>query len=503
MFKENTDFTGSETSYDKVNLKYYTNPETFDEFVGNDENIDLLRVSIMASNKMKRPLDHILLIGPAGTGKTTLARIIAREKGGRIVEQIGPQLKQPFEIANILFSLKHNDILFIDEIHRMDQAVQEMLYGAMQDFKLGDTILPQFTLIGATTLVGKLTSPLVARFGLKIRLKYYSVENISRILKKAIINMDLNVSDEAIEKIAGCSRQTPRIAIRILKRVFDRTLVDNPKYDVNDRLSIVLEDVTKTLDNLKIDDNGLEDLHREYMDFLVLQYPHPVGSKTIAQSLDVDIATLEDYIEPWLVYKGFVTRTLSGRILSRYVINMKKYGIGDKIRELNNGNIPESKYHRNTTTRVKSININDMNLPFGGIGGNRGMPSSQCNLQSDINNRNNVNNGLYKTTGTEYQELLRNEFVQKELDDDIKERFDIKLSRHISYLKENIEKDPKHMIGVPLSAIKKQIGNLAQLNTKIIIGGIKYVFAKNGLCIENITDTKNNDDVILTISTMK
>lgn len=309
-------------------------PITFDEFVGQTKIVENLKIFIESAKIRKQPLDHVLLAGPPGLGKTTLAYIIARELGVNIRATSAPLLDKA-DIASILTSLEGNDILFIDEIHRLPPAIEEILYPAMEDRSLDIVIgqgmgakaikinLALFTMIGATTRTGLLTSALRDRFGIPIRLNYYNREDLKRIAVRTSRILKCAVSDEAAYEIAERSRRTPRIVNRLLKRVTDFATVDK-------REMIDLEITRYALKQLDIDDIGLDEMDRKILRAIIEKYDGgPVGVKTIAISVGEEIDTLEDFYEPFLVQAGLLNRTPRGRVATRIAyehlgINYKK-----------------------------------------------------------------------------------------------------------------------------------------------------------------------------------
>jgi Holliday junction DNA helicase RuvB len=297
-------------------------PVTFDEFVGQTKIVENLKVFIKSAKMRRQALDHVLLAGPPGLGKTTLAYIIARELGVNIRTTSAPLLDKA-DIASILTSLEGNDILFIDEIHRLPPAIEEILYPAMEDRSLDIVIgqgmgakaikinLALFTMIGATTRTGLLTSALRDRFGIPIRLNYYGREDLKRIATRTAKILGCTVSDEAAYEIAERSRRTPRIVNRLLKRVTDFATVDK-------REVIDLEITRYALKQLDIDDIGLDEMDRKILRAIIEKYDGgPVGIKTIAITVGEEIDTLEDFYEPFLVQAGLLNRTPRGRVATR------------------------------------------------------------------------------------------------------------------------------------------------------------------------------------------
>ena len=295
-------------------------PERLSEYIGQDHIKDILEVSINASKMRGDTLDHILLYGPPGLGKTTLAQIISNEMESNIRIITGNSIEKSGDIASILTSLENGDILFIDEIHRIPKVAEETIYSAMEDFKLhimvnrgldSDTItidLPRFTLIGATTRSGLLSKPLRDRFIHNYRMEFYSVEDLQKIVINTITKFGKNIDDESAIEIARRSRGTPRIAINISKKIRDYADHHNRDIDI---------DFTKeVLNRLNIDERGLDSVDMKYLKILE-EIDKPISIKTLSAILSEDIRTIEEVIEPYLLEKGYILKTNRGRILNR------------------------------------------------------------------------------------------------------------------------------------------------------------------------------------------
>lgn len=300
-------------------LEITLRPRDFDSYIGQEKLKQNLKLAISASKKRSEPIDHVLLYGPPGLGKTTMASVIANEMGAQIRITSGPAIERSGDLASLLTNLKDNDVLFIDEIHRLNRNVEEVLYSAMEDFKLDIMIgkgpsarslrldLPKFTIIGATTKAGALAAPLRDRFGIIHRLEFYSENEIEQIINRAASILGTDINKDAAKELAKRSRLTPRIANRLLKRVRDYA-------DVNGDGIIDTVITEKTLKLLEIDENGLDNVDRALLRAIIDNYDGgPVGVETLAALLAEDRQTIEDFIEPYLMQLGLLERTPRGR----------------------------------------------------------------------------------------------------------------------------------------------------------------------------------------------
>ena len=298
-------------------------PATLESYIGQESVKENMRVFIQAAKQRKEALDHVLLYGPPGLGKTTLSNIIANEMDVNIKTTSGPAIERPGDMAAVLNSLNEGDILFIDEIHRLNRMIEEILYPAMEDFVIDIMIgkgpgarsvrldLPRFTLIGATTRIGLLTAPLRDRFGVVQRLEPYSVENLKIILKRSAAVLQVEMEEGGAEEIARRSRWTPRLANRMLKRVRDFAQV---RYD-----GVITEEVARfALDLLDIDKVGLDQTDRKMLLTMIEKFGGgPVGLDTLAASINEESETIEDVYEPYLLQLGYIQRTPRGRVVTR------------------------------------------------------------------------------------------------------------------------------------------------------------------------------------------
>jgi Holliday junction DNA helicase RuvB len=304
------------------NPEYSLRPNNLNDFIGQEGLKDNLKVFIESAKKRNSAIDHILFFGPPGLGKTTLSQIISKELAVGFKATSGPILAKAGDLAAILTNLKEKDVLFIDEIHRMNRLVEEILYPAMEDFQLDIMIgegpaarsiridLPHFTLIGATTRSGMLSSPLRDRFGIPLRLDFYRREELQIIILKNAQRLNIQISEDGTEEIARRSRGTPRIAVRLLKRVRDFAVVKDTK-----TIDRTIADIA--LKNLNIDENGLDSLDRKYLECIFEFYNGgPVGIETLAAVLSEKKDTLEEVIEPYVLQSGLIQRTARGRVLT-------------------------------------------------------------------------------------------------------------------------------------------------------------------------------------------
>lgn len=310
--------TGEELESDGLDASL--RPVSLDEYIGQDEIKENLRVFIGAAKIRDEALDHVLLYGPPGLGKTTLAHIIANELGSNIKTASGPSLEKGGDLAAVLSTLEPGDVLFIDEIHRMPKFVEEILYPAMEDYELDIIIgadgksrsikidLPPFTLVGATTRAGDLSSPLRDRFGIISKLNYYKDEELQQIVKRTGRVLSMNIEDDAALEIAKRCRKTPRVANRLFKRVRDFALVKGD--------AVIGHEITvDSLKRLKVDEYGLDQIDIEYLEALINKFNGgPVGVETIATAIGEEVTTIEDVVEPFLLQEGFIKRTPRGRM---------------------------------------------------------------------------------------------------------------------------------------------------------------------------------------------
>ena len=311
--------TPNDDSDDEVRLEVSLRPQKFSEYIGQERLKKNLKLAIDAAKKRSEPIDHVLLYGPPGLGKTTMAGVIANEMGVGLRVTAGPAIERAGDLASILTNLQDGDILFIDEIHRLSRAVEEILYSAMEDFKLDIVIgkgpaarsvrldLPKFTVIGATTRTGSLAAPLRDRFGHLYRLEFYEPQDLKKIISRSANILNTEIADNAAKSLSERSRQTPRIANRLLKRVRDYA-------DVNGD-GIIDENLTAAaLNMLEIDELGLDPADRQMLAAMYENYAdRPIGLSTISALTGDEVSTIEDFYEPYLLQIGFIERTPRGR----------------------------------------------------------------------------------------------------------------------------------------------------------------------------------------------
>lgn len=313
------EYVDEESEIEEVTLR----PQTIEEYIGQEKVKENLKVYISSAIKRGEPLDHVLLYGPPGLGKTTLATIISNEMGSNIKITSGPAIEKAGDLAAILTNLKPNDVLFIDEIHRLNKAVEEVLYPALEDFRLDIVIgkgpsarsigldLPKFTLVGATTKAGSLSSPLRDRFGIIQRLDLYSEKELAKIIQRSANILNININEEAALELGSRSRGTPRIANRLLKRIRDFAQFE-------ERNDIDYDIAKRALAKLEIDEIGLDNTDRQMLKAIITKFGGgPVGLSTLAASIGEDRDTIEDYYEPFLMQIGFLSRSPRGRIATK------------------------------------------------------------------------------------------------------------------------------------------------------------------------------------------
>ncbi len=314
-------------SFEEESAEVNLRPSSWDDYIGQEKIKKNLKVFIEASKKRNEALDHILFYGPPGLGKTTLSYLISSEMNSNIKITAGPMIEKSGDLAAILTNLEEGDILFIDEIHRLSPAVEEILYPAMEDYRLDIIIgsgpaaqtvkidLPRFTLIGATTRAGMLSNPLRERFGMHFRMQFYTHEELAKIIQIASIKLNKFCEDDAALEISKRSRGTPRVALRLLRRVRDFAEVENEK-------SIYLKRCQYALDELGVNDSGFDEMDINLLELLVSNRGKPMGLSTISAALSEDEGTIEDAIEPYLLANGYIERTARGRVASAKTYEM-------------------------------------------------------------------------------------------------------------------------------------------------------------------------------------
>jgi len=323
LLKANPIIANTQESEEDVVLSISLRPKKFTEFVGHKDIVDNLKIAIQAAKQRKEPLEHVLLSGPPGLGKTSLSHIISHEMGAKITATSGPAIERAGDLIGILTNLEKGDILFIDEIHRMSKVVEEFLYPAMESFQIDFVIdkgpyaktikfnLKPFTLIGATTRTGLLAAPLRGRFGIFYSLDFYKIEDLAKIIKNSSQLLTVQINDDACLEIAKRARGTPRIANRLLRRVRDYAQV--LKIEKVDQVV-----ASKILDDLGIDQAGFDDLDRKVLKLILESFNGgPVGIESLAASLNEEVDTIADTVEPYLLKAGYLKRTSRGRIAAK------------------------------------------------------------------------------------------------------------------------------------------------------------------------------------------
>lgn len=307
---------GYSSDYEEISLR----PQTIDEYIGQANSKGNLRIFMEAANKRNEALDHVLLYGPPGLGKTTLAHVIANEMHGNIKVVSGPSIEKTGDLAAVLSQIEEGDVLFIDEIHRLPRIVEEMLYSAMEDYYINVVIgkdaqarsirldLPAFTLVGATTRAGDLSAPLRDRFGITLKLEYYNEEELFRIITRTAKVYDTGIEPLAAKELAKRSRGTPRIANRLFRRIRDFATLENDGV-------ITLKIALNALDALQVDSLGLDNVDIKFLNGIIERFKGgPVGLEAVASAIGEEVMTLEDVSEPYLLQIGFINRTPRGRV---------------------------------------------------------------------------------------------------------------------------------------------------------------------------------------------
>lgn len=337
MYDEDNRLITSSKFQDDIEVENTLRPQTIDEYIGQEKVKSNLKVYMYAANQRKEPLDHVLLYGPPGLGKTTLAHIISNEMNAQIKVTSGPAIEKAGDLASILTNINEGDIVFIDEIHRINKSVEEILYPAMEDFALDFIIgkgpsarsvrlsLPKFTLIGATTRAGNLSSPLRDRFGVMFRLDMYKDQELEKIVKRSAKILNINIDDDAALEIAKRSRGTPRISNRLLKRVRD--------YATYEKKKVVDVDITKkSLKLMDIDELGLDITDRQLLISMIEKFSGgPVGLDTLSASTGEEVITISDVYEPYLIQLGFIARTPRGRVCLKRAYEHLGYDVPQEV----------------------------------------------------------------------------------------------------------------------------------------------------------------------------
>lgn len=327
--------TGESQPTDKA-VDHALRPQTLDEMIGQERLRDKIQILVAAARQRDEPLDHVLLYGPPGLGKTTLSHVLAHEMNGNLKVSAGPAIAKAGDLAAILTNLRKGDILFIDEIHRLSSVVEEVLYPAMEDFSLNIVVgsgpgarniqlsLPRFTVVGATTRLAMLTSPLRARFGVVERFDYYDVAALKEIIIRAAALLNTPVRNDGALEIARRSRGTPRVALRLLRRVRDYAQVKG-----NGEIDLEIAKLALTMQ--EVDEIGLDDLDRRVLEAIIVKFDGgPVGLDTLAASISEEGDTIMDVVEPYLLQQGFIDRTRSGRLATRAAYEHMKIAHPDR-----------------------------------------------------------------------------------------------------------------------------------------------------------------------------
>ena len=323
LLKGSSRVANTQESEEDAVLNLSLRPKKLSEFVGHKEIVDNLKISVQAAKQRKEPLEHVLLSGPPGLGKTSLSHIIAHEMGSKITATSGPAIERAGDLIGILTNLEKGDVFFIDEIHRLSKVVEEFLYPAMESFQIDFVIdkgpyaktikfnLKPFTLVGATTRTGLLAAPLRGRFGIFYNLDFYKIEDLAKIIRTSAKTLGIQIDEEAALEIGRRSRGTPRFANRLLRRIRDYAQVAKVE-------KVDLESAAKTLDELGIDKAGLDDLDRKVLRLILESYSGgPVGVESVAASLNEEVDTIEDTVEPYLLKAGYLKRTSRGRLATK------------------------------------------------------------------------------------------------------------------------------------------------------------------------------------------